>query len=189
VQVAYRTEDFRLAATYFHSDYFDIVTRVGFPQTYVNQGSMFFDGVELENEWKINDRWRWLGSMTYQRNKRDGVSNTTSVPNWMAKMGLAYTNNGLVVGLFDSFFGDQFVPAGAVPVNADPQAYHLVSLNTTYDLNKCFQWDRDTQLRLQFFIENLFDEEINHVEFERELINSFPAGPGITYYGGFTLDY
>jgi len=44
-------------------------------------------------------------------------------------------------------------------------------------------------LKLQLLIENLFDEDINHVEFERELINSVPAGPGTTYYGGFSLGY
>lgn len=189
-QLAYHTDKFRLAATYFHSDYFDIITRTSSaPQTYFNGGSMTFDGVELENEWEITEFWRCLGSMTYQNNKRDGVNNTTSVPNWMAKLGLVYNNNGLVIGLFDSYFGDQFVPVSATPLNADPQAYHLVSLNTTYELSKRLQWDSDTSLRLQFLIENLFDEDINHVEFERELINSFPAGPGITYYGGLTLDY
>jgi iron complex outermembrane receptor protein len=190
VQLAYHTDDFRFAATYFHSDYFDIVTRVGFPQTYINSGMMEFDGFELENDWEISDNWRCMGSTTYQRNIRNGVSDTTSAPNWMAKLGLGYrTDNGWNVGLFDSFFGDQTVPATSLPVNPDPQAYHLVSLNTTLDLDRRFGWHDSRSMQLQFLIQNLLDEEIHHVEFERELINTLPAGPGRTYYGGFSLAY
>jgi outer membrane receptor protein involved in Fe transport len=189
-QLAYRTDEFRLAATYFHSEIFDIVTRVGFPQTYVNEGSMTLQGVELENEWQLTDRLRWIGSLTYQDNVRDGEHNTTGVPHWMAKMGLAYYNcNGLTVGLFDTFYGDQTVPAGAAVVNPAPDAYHLVSLNTTLDLDQYFHWHTGTSTRLQFLIQNLLDEDIHHVEFERELINSLPAGAGRTFYGGVAVSY
>jgi len=191
VQLAYQTEDFRLAATYFHSDYFDIITRVGFPQTYVNQGQMTFDGVELENDWELSSCWRTVSSLTYQDNVRDGVHNTTGVPNWMAKLGIAYhdDSSGWTTGLFDTFFGDSTVPATAVPLNVDPGAYHLVSLNTTLDLNRRLKLNTCRSMQLQFLIQNLLDADINHVEFERELINSFPAGPGRTFYGGFTMAY
>jgi outer membrane receptor protein involved in Fe transport len=190
-QLAYQTEHFRFAATYFHSDFFDIVTRVGFPQTYENLGSMTFDGIELENDWEISKHWRWLGSLTYQENDRDGVHNTTGAPNWMAKMGIAYCNEctGWTVGLFDTFFGDQTVPPTSLPVNRDPDAYHLVSLNTTLDLNRRFGLRTGCQMRLQFLIQNLLNESVDHFEFERELVNSFPAGAGRTYYGGFTMAY
>ena len=190
-QLAYHTDKFRLAATWFHSDYFDIVTRVGFPQTYENLGRMKFDGVELENEWEISDCWRWMGSVSYQDNVRDGVHNTTGAPNWMAKMGVAYHNecSGLTVGLFDSFFGDQSVPLTAAEINADPEAYHSMSLNTTLGLNRRFGWKLGHTAQLQFLIQNLLDEDIHHIDFERERINSFPAGPGRTFYGGFTMAY
>jgi outer membrane receptor protein involved in Fe transport len=191
VQLAYHTEHFRFAATYFHSDYDDIVTRVGFPQSYENFGSMTFDGFELENEWEITKRWRWLGSLTYQDNVRDGVHNTTGVPNWMAKMGIAYHDpcSGWTVGLFDSFFGDQTVPATALEVNPDPEPYHLVSLNILLDLNRRLQLKTCRKMQLQFLVQNLLDQDIHHIEFERELINSLPAGPGRTFYGGFTMEY
>lgn len=189
-QVAYHNEAFRLAATYFHSDYFDIITRSStIPQVYSNGGSMMFDGVELENQWDVSDRWRCLASTTYQQNERDSVHNTTSAPMWMAKMGLAYNNAGLNVGLFDTYFGDQFVPPTALPVNTDPQPYHLVSLNTTLDLDRRLGWHTGNRMQCQFLVQNLFNERIDHVEFERELINSLPAGPGRTYYGGFAWGY
>jgi hypothetical protein len=44
-------------------------------------------------------------------------------------------------------------------------------------------------MELQFLIQNLLDEDIHHVEFERELVNSFPAGPGQTFYGGLRMAY
>jgi outer membrane receptor for ferrienterochelin and colicin len=190
-QLAYATDDFRLAATWFHSDYFDVISRVGIPQTYVNEGRMKFDGVELENEWEFSERWRWLGSVTYQDNVRNDVHNTTGVPNWMAKMGLAYYNecSGWNVGLFDTFFGDPTVPATATVVNAEPEAYHLMSLNMTLDLDRRFNLRTGRSMELQFMVQNLLDEEIHHFEFERELINSLPAGPGRTFYGGFTMAY
>ena len=192
VQLAYHTEDFRLAATWFHSDFFGVVTRVGtLPQSYVNQGCIEYDGFELENDWALSDRWRWVGSMTYQENVRDGVENTTSVPNWMAKMGIAYDNkdNGLRIGLFDTFYGRPTVPATATDVNPAPREYHLVSLNTTLDFNRFLNYDRIHSLRGQFLIQNLFDEPINQIEFERELLNSLPAGAGRTYYGGFVVEF
>jgi hypothetical protein len=35
----------------------------------------------------------------------------------------------------------------------------------------------------------LFNEPINHVEFQRGVLNTIPAGPGRTFYGGFTMAY
>lgn len=189
-QIAYRTEEFRLAATYFHSDFFDIVTRVGFPQTYENLGRMEFHGIELENDWELTENFRWLGSMTYQENVRDGVDNTTGVPNWMAKMGWAYnTDDGWNFGLFDVFYGRSTVPATAAIINPNPEAYHLMSLNTTLDLNKRLGLRTRSTMELQFLVQNLLGESIDHIEFERELINTFPGGAGRTYYGGFTMAY
>lgn len=190
-QLAYHTAKFRFAATYFHSDFFGIISRVGFPQTYQNHGRIAYDGVELENKWELSDRWRTVSSVTYQENVRDGVRNTTGVPNWMAKMGLVYHNeqSGWTAGLFDTFFGDQHVPATALPLNADPEPVHLLSLNLRLDLDRRFRLRTGRSMELQFLVQNLLDEEVHHVEFERELINSFPAGPGRTFYGGFTTAY
>jgi outer membrane receptor for ferrienterochelin and colicins len=189
-QLSYHTEEFRLALTGFHSDFRDIVTRVGVPQTYENLGAMKFDGVELENDWKLSECWRCLGSMTYQTNERDGVSNTTNVPNWMLKGGIDYhTYDGWNVGLFDVYYSRPAVNPTALDVNPDPQAYHLVSLNTTLDLDRRLHWRVGHSLRLQFLVQNLLNEPINQVEFEREVINTLPAGPGRTYYGGLTMEY
>ncbi|MBN2021484.1 MAG: TonB-dependent receptor, partial [Pirellulales bacterium] len=191
-QIAYHTDDYRLAATYFHSDFFDLVSRVGVPQTYVNYGTIRFQGVELENEWKISDRLRWLCSVTYQDNVRDDnhMHNTTLAPNWMAKMGASYrTPGGWTVSLFDSFYGKPAANPEALVVNPVPQAYHLMSLNATLDLDRAFHWHTGRSMKLQFLVQNLLNERIDHPEFEREVINSLPAEPGRTYYGGFSMAF
>ncbi|NLE37974.1 MAG: TonB-dependent receptor, partial [Pirellulaceae bacterium] len=63
------------------------------------------------------------------------------------------------------------------------------SLNMTVDLNRRFDWRLNREMRLQFLIQNLFNESINHVEFQRKVINALPAGPGRTFYGGFTMAF
>jgi len=191
VQLAYGTDDFRLAATYFHSDYFDEIVRTGtMPETYVNLSGLKFQGVELENEWRLSEHWRWLGSVTYQNNSYNGEHNVTAAPIWMSKMGLAYHNrNGLNVALMDVFYGAREAPSTAVHVNPEADEYHLASLNITLDLNRRFHWNLNRQMRLEFLTQNLFNEPINHVEFQRGVINTIPAGPGRTFYGGFTMAY
>ncbi|NLE39237.1 MAG: TonB-dependent receptor, partial [Pirellulaceae bacterium] len=152
VQLAYHTDTYRFAATYFHSDIFDLITRIGtVPETYANLGSMTFQGVELENQWRLTERWRWLASVTYQNNVRDGEHNVTGAPIWMAKMGMAYHDNrGLNVSLMDVFYGACGVPPEALHVNPEPDAYHLASLNMTLDLNRRFDWRLNREMRLQF---------------------------------------
>jgi len=194
-QIAYHTDTYRLAATYFHSDYFNLITRVGaFPATYENTGTMQFQGVELENEWRISDRLRWQGSVTYQDNVRDGVHDTTHTPNWMAKMGVAYsTDNGWTVGVFDTFYGAPssvtVVNPAASIVNSVPEEHHLISLNATVDLDRFLHWHAGHSVNLQFLVQNLLNESIYHPEFSRRNINSLPGGPGRTFYGGVSLEY
>lgn len=190
-QIAYRTEDYRFAATYFHSDYFNSIERTGtLPETYVNLSGLKIQGVELENQWRLSERWRWVGSVTYQNSDYNGEYNVTAAPLWMAKMGAVYNNDrGLKVALMDVFYGTRPTPDAALHVNPEPNAYHLASLNTTLDLNRRFDWCMDRQMTLQFMIQNLFNEPINHVEFQRGVINTLPAGPGRTFYGGFTMAY
>lgn len=190
VQLAYHTENFRFATTFFHSDVFDVITRVGvLPETYENLGSMHFQGVELENEWRFSQRLRWLGSVSYQNNTRNNEHNVTAAPIWMSKMGLAYNNNGFHAALMDVFYGARSASPTAAVVNPTADAYHLASLNMTLDLDRRLGWCTGRQMSLQFLIQNLFNEPINHVEFQRGVINTLPAGSGRTFYGGFTMAY
>src|SRR3972149_6967492 len=106
-QLARPTEDSRIAATYFFSEYHDSIRRVGgAPPTYANTGPMTFHGVELESVWNPNEGWHLLGSVTWQENIDDlDRVDPTLTPNWMGKVGVAYDNQGgLKIGLFDVIF-------------------------------------------------------------------------------------
>lgn len=195
-QLAYLVKDFRFATTYFHSTYRNLITRVGAsPASYENGGTMIFRGIELETNWQISSSFRALASATWQDNATDaGVHDTTHVPNWMAKVGMAYnTQNGLTVGLFDSYFSEPsdvtIVNPAALIVNPDPQEYHLLSLNVTLDLDKFLHRHSGKSMQLQFLVQNLLDEDIDHPEFSRRRINSLPAHPGRAFYGGFAMSY
>ena len=70
-----------------------------------------------------------------------------------------------------------------------PTSASFTSFNMTLDLNRDSDWRTNWQTKLQFLIQNLFTEPITHVEFPRGVINTLPAGPGRTFYGGFTMAY
>ena len=196
VQLAYNDEAKRLAATYFRSNYSDLVARdqLQVPPTYENYGTLEVQGVELEARAKCGKRLQLIGSTSWQDNMNDdGVADATHVPNWMIKFGGIYdTCSGLKIGVFDSYFSQPssvtLINPGAVIVNPIPDEYHLLSINLRQDLSRFLGW-RCRTLEGQFLIQNALDEEIWHPEFSRRHINSVPAQAGRTFYGGFTLTY
>lgn len=195
-QLAYNNENMRLAATYFLSNYRDTVGRDGThsPPTYENLSQLKVQGIELEGRIRPSSCLQFIGSATWQENRTDqGVYNTTFVPNWMVKFGVAYeTECGLKLGLFDSWFSEPGsvlnVNPGAAIVNPVPDDYHLLSLNTRLDLGR-FMNLRSTSCEAQFLIQNLLDEEVWSPEFSRKNINSVRAQAGRTFYGGVSFSY
>jgi hypothetical protein len=77
---------------------------------------------------------------------------------------------------------------GTAIVNPVPDECHLLSFNFRLDLSRYLHRPCHT-FEIQFLIQNLLDEEAWHPEFSRRQIDSVPAGPGRTLYGGFTLAY
>ncbi|MBN1589536.1 MAG: TonB-dependent receptor [Pirellulales bacterium] len=194
-QLSYSDETKRLALTYFHSGYANMIARdntTAVP-TYENLGGQVIQGIELEARAKLNQRLQFVGSTTWQENHKNGVYNATLVPNWMVKCGIVYeTQSHLKIGIFDSYFSAPesvtvVNPAAAI-VNPVPGECHLLSLNTRFDVGRHLGWRRQT-LEAQFLIQNLLNEEVWDPEFSRYRINSVPAGAGRTFYGGFTLAY
>jgi outer membrane receptor for ferrienterochelin and colicins len=194
IQLAYSNDNARVAATYFSSRYSDMISRdrTHFPPTYGNLGELDVQGMELEARTKIGPRLPILGSATWQENESsDGVFDTTHVPNWMANVGVLYeSKSGLTLGVFDSYFSAPPSVANTDPgvsiVNPIPSACHLLTFNSRLDLSRYLHRPSRT-FEVQFMIQNLLDEEVWHPEFSRRVINSVPAEPGRTFYGGFTL--
>lgn len=198
-QLSRTTKHSRIAATYFFSEFQDLIRRVpgmpGSPFTFANTDPMTFQGVELESIWDPNDHWHLLGSVTWQQNIDDrGRVDTTHVPNWMGKVGIAYDNcNGLKIGLFDILFSKPsnvtvVNPAAAI-VNTPESALNLLSLDVRYDVSRWMHVGQGRRAEVEFLVQNLLDEDINHPEFSRNRINTLPAGGGRSFYGGFSLEY
>jgi outer membrane receptor protein involved in Fe transport len=195
-QLAHTTDNSRLAATYYWSEFHDLIHRAGtFPPTLENGGTLKFHGIELESVWDPNDNWHYLGSLTWQENINEtGVVDSTLVPNWMGKVGVAYDNgNGMKIGVFDVLFskpkGVEDVNPLAQVVNTPESAINLLSLNVRYDVSQWVRCGHDQTAEIEFLVQNLLDEDINHPEFNRKQINTLPAGGGRSFYGGFSIEY
>lgn len=199
-QIAYTADELRIAGTFFYSTYNNIIGRVGAsPATYENNGKKLFRGYELESQYHLDDRLMFMGAVTWQENiDQLGAENTTLVPNWQGKFGLAY-NSGehLEIGLFHTVFSKPASVASVNPavaiVNTPESSINLLSLNMQYDVsnwifgNTCRKCG--PRAKLQLLAENLLDEDINHPEFSRKRINTLPMGGGRAFYGGFSVDY
>jgi hypothetical protein len=141
------------------------------------------------------------GSLAYQSNiNNEGEKNTTTVPNLMAKGGVAYQAPcGLSVVVFDSYFSKPAdvinaqteLPASKqrLLVNPVPKAYHWLTLNLSVDANKLFKLERMPRLSLYGYGENLLGEKVHDPEFSRRRINSLPARGGRAFYGGLTVGF
>lgn len=118
---------------------------------------------------------------------------TTLVPNWMGKFGVAHKAQRLETGFFYIAFsksnGVPAVNSGAAIVNTPESDIHLLSCNATYTVSEWICHGAGPTAKLQLLAQNLLDDEINHPEFGRRRINTLPAGAGLGLYGGFSLEY
>jgi outer membrane cobalamin receptor len=203
-QVYFQKPSYEFSASYFRSRQRNTVQRVPYldgAARYDNLGSLTTQGVELEGKVLPVQAVTLSGSLAYQSNvNNEGEKNTTTVPNLMAKGGIAYAAPcGFSVGVFDSYFSK---PADVInsqtelppnkqrlPVNPVPQAYHWLSLNLSLDVNKLLRLERMPRLSLHGYGENLLGEKVYHPEFSRRTVNSLPARGGRAFYGGLTVGF
>lgn len=186
----YNTKDYQLSATYFHSKGQDLILKVPYPKfnatTFANAGEITFDGVELEGKVKPTKRFFITSSLTYQTNQNQaGKDNYTSVPNWMAKIGISYEfDQDSSIGLFNNFFSKapdvsaRF--ANVKHVNPETDAFNLMTLNLRMNLNKFVGWP----VVLEGYVYNALDTDIYAPEFARSRVNSIPARQGRGVYLG-----
>ena len=112
----------------------------------------------------------------------------------MVKFGLSYqTDGGHSLAVFNSYFGEpaditQHNP-GVAQVNPDADAYHLLTLNTIFNLNRALRKSGWPEMRLELYVDNALDEEIYYPEFNRENINAIPIYSGRAYYAAFNLAF
>ncbi len=191
VQLFYHDEKTYTAVTYFQStiDKLIIYDASVTPMSYMNGGQQKFDGVEFEVKRFLTPHWHIIGSFMHQENETDAGLNPSVVPENMAKLGTAYIWDEGSVSIFYSHLGTPPSISSPLVVNPETEALNLVSLNVRIDISRWMGLDKGRSI-LTLRAENLLDEEIYVPTFAYiGSPNSFPYGPGITFYGGLTVNF
>ena len=190
-QLFYQDKKTYAAATYFNSEIDKLILydySVA-PTSYMNGGEQKFDGIEFEAKRILTSKWHMLGSFMYQNNKTDIGLNPSVVPEKIAKLGTAYTWDEGSVSLFYTHFGNPPDIASAVVVNPEPESINLVSLNIRTDISEQLE-QKKGQTTLILRAENILNEKIYVPTFAYTgAPNSFPYGPGITFYCGLQISF
>ncbi len=187
-----KSEYTKASLNYYHSRITDQIGRIpnGGGVIITNTGNVTFEGIELDGRtsWGQNNEWSAQGSILLQHNEdSSNTENTTFTPNFMVKAGISYNSpKGWNIGLFDSYFHEptqvrELNPA-VLEVNPDAEAYHWVTANVEFDLNKFLKDSSKVRKTFSIYGENLIGEDIYYPEFNRQNLNSFP-----TYAGGRTI--
>lgn len=188
-QLFYHDEKTYAAVTYFYStiDHLIIYDTSVFPMSYMNGGEQKFDGIEFEAKHFFTPKWHVLGSFMHQENEADAGLNHSVVPENMLKVGTAYNWDWGSVSIFYSYFGTPPRIDSPLVVNPKPEALNLVCLNVRIDPSKWLDIPKG-QASLTLRVENLFNEKIYVPTFAYTgQPNSFPYGPGMTFYCGLKV--
>ena len=188
-QIFFHDKKNQAALTYFNSSVENLIIRNNsvVPSSFMNGGKQWFDGIELEAKHIFNPHWHLLGSAMYQNNKETSDINPSTAPDYMAKIGTAYTWDSGSVSIFYSHFSKPPRLATEVVVNPEPDALNLISFNLRIDACHWFEVPKE-RIILVFRVENLLNEGIYVTEFNRGgNPNSLPDGPGTTFYAGLTV--
>jgi outer membrane receptor for ferrienterochelin and colicins len=192
VQLFYNDKYTYAAVTYFNSK---IDKQIVFdptasnPSTYMNGGEQEFDGIEFEGKHYLTPRWHVLGSFTHQESDADEGLDHTVVPENMFKLGTAYSWEWGSAAVFYTHYGTPPHVDSPLVVNPEPEAVNLVSLNVDIDTSQWMGLEKK-QCVLTLRAENLLDEEVYVPTLAYTgSPNSFPYGPGMTFYAGLTYNF
>jgi outer membrane receptor for ferrienterochelin and colicins len=188
-QLFYHDPNTYAAVTYFDSTIDDLIIYDAsvVPMSYMNGGEHKFNGVEFEGKRFISSHWHILGSYMYQNNKPDVGLNPSVVPDNMVKFGTGYTWDWGSASIFYSYYSTPPRINSPLMVNPSPEPLNLVTVNVRLDASSSLGLKKGRTI-VTFRIENLFNEKIYVPTFAYTgSPNSFPYGPGITFYASVTV--
>jgi outer membrane receptor for ferrienterochelin and colicins len=180
IQLFYASKKAEAAITFYNSLYASSITRQPLSNnpgvvTYVNQGKLHTNGLELEGKVAVTSSVMILGSATYQRNV-DKNTVIVYVPDFMAKFGATVNVNAdLTIGVFNTVFGRPRGNSGA-KLNPEAKTVDLLSVNAQYRLPVRLP------LELGVYAKNLLNSRYDYTEFNRGWVNTLPMGPGTAVY-------
>jgi len=168
-QLIYEDTVKRLALSLYNSKQSETISRAvlmaGDPPTFINQGEIDYQGVELEGTISLAERLLFTFNASYQTSETDtGVKDDSFAPNEMIKAGLVYGySHSVSVSLFNRFIGastDLNKTKGIALNNPVPASYHLLSANLRWDIGKDIQAVKKASTFLTLHLDNLLDEEV-----------------------------
>ncbi|MBN2021050.1 MAG: TonB-dependent receptor [Sedimentisphaerales bacterium] len=195
-QLFYHDEKTYAAVTYFQSKIDKLIiydTSDPNQMTYMNGGTQRFHGIEFEAKRFLTPNWHILCSYMHQENEADAGLNPTVVPENMFKLGTAYKWDWGTASVFYCLFGDppklNFPSVPTLVVNKKPDEIHLVNVNLDLDVSKWLGLNKG-QSTLTFRVENLLNEKVYAPTFAYTgSPNSFPYGPGRTWFMGMKISF
>jgi outer membrane receptor protein involved in Fe transport len=123
----------------------------------------------------------------HQSNDPDMGLNPSVVPEHMAKVGTGYTWDWGSASIFYCYFGMPPRIASPLVVNPSPEPLNLVNVNVRLDASSSLGLKNGRTI-VTLRVENLFNEKVNVPTFAYTgAPNSFPYGPGISFYAGVTV--
>jgi outer membrane receptor protein involved in Fe transport len=165
-QLIYQTANQYFALALYDSMLDNLIVRVpGTPTTFINQGTIHFQGIEFEGRVEVAEDFSILGNFSYQINKTNsGIEGSTFAPKVMAKLGGSYQGvHGMNIALFNSYIGestDLTVTNNALPRNPKADAYNLLTANISMDTGKMWGLGKSGHSLLSLYLDNLLDEDV-----------------------------
>ncbi len=197
IQLFFQNKSFQASAGYFRSDMKDIVVRIPYGNiagaiTYANLSQLKVSGWEAEARASLGKAFSLTGSFAYQTNENSiGEKDITAISNTMGKGGIMFSQGGLTIALYNSFFSkpadvinNQSALAAnkqRVIVNPVPDAFNILLANVQANLTTIFKWKDAPAVSINLYGDNLLDERVYNPEFSRRVINSLPARGGLLF--------
>ena len=178
-QLYYYDKDVFAALTFYKSKEEDTIVLdfTQAPLTYGNGEDIKYHGVEFEFKWDVSESLFLEGSYSYQSNEdsngNDGVKLT---PARMAKIGAKYqVNNGISLGVFNSYFERYETRDTAVIFNEKNESYNHLSANVVLDLNWLLNIDSRYRSSISVYGDNLLESDPGYApDVARGELNTLP---------------
>lgn len=195
-EMLYGNDNLLVTASIFASRQKNLIARSNILETgqlvsqqFVNQGEINSWGIESTAKAKLSSALSLEASMSYhETDVENGNADPFGVPNLYVKLGLSYSVDAIVVGLFSSHYnyrGDAYGYEVLFPsANTKVKSFTFTTLNCNVDVNKLFNNGGRSNIIANIYITNLFDEKISYAEHGRKMVNSTPGRPGVGVYAG-----
>lgn len=199
IQLFYQTSRYFAAITAFQSKQEDTISIPFDPDIgmlkFTNAGQLDYQGIEVEGNLNLTQAWSLTGSVSYQENETQaGIKDVKHIPNFMAKTGISYDENGIILGLFNSYFGDDANTAtysNIVAYNGRTGSYNHLTANFSMDVNHVFQLGSSVPpINFSLYGDNLLESDPIYItDMNAEAVDAFPHRAGRSLYARVSIQF